>query len=109
MHKFDIQKSFTSEHLMICFRSEADNNNFRDCLVQVLSAYGFEFDFEEWHIDIRNADKQSELSHIAIETDAWFAWGLAVPWKKDIALNHRLIEWLKSELLKSGKFIEAKI
>jgi hypothetical protein len=108
MHKFDIQKAFGSEKLMICFHSKADDHDFRDCLIQVLSVHGFEFNFEEYHIDIRNNDKESKLNHVAIESDSWFVWGQAAPWKKDIPLNNDLIDWLKIELLRSGKFIEHK-
>ena len=104
MFEFSIQKSYTSDELLLSFFSDSKDGGFREALKVIMEPHGFNCKFDEYHIyiDMNHGDKK--LKYLTISSDEWCVFGETNTWGKDVELNHELIGWLKSQLMNSGRF-----
>ncbi len=104
MFEFDVQKSGSSNELLISFVSDAENEGFRAALRNVMEPHGFNCKFDEHHIYIDMDRGDRKLKHLSISSDEWCVFGETNTWGKNLELNLELIEWLKVQLISSGFF-----
>jgi len=102
--EFSIQKSYSSDELLLSFFSDSRNNGFREALKTIMEPHGFNCKFDEYHIYIDMVRGDRKLKHLTISSDEWCVFGETNTWGKNLELNHELIDWLKSQLLNSGYF-----